>query len=66
MEAWETVMNDKQNRASNQRIETISLKGVATILFIEGFLTDGRLNERRDRFRPHGVGLDPSVCEIAF
>jgi hypothetical protein len=25
------VMNDKQNRASNQRIETIPQRGVATI-----------------------------------
>ena len=39
VEAWETATNDRQNTASNQRIETISLKGVATILFIEGFLT---------------------------
>jgi hypothetical protein len=30
-EAWDTVMNDKQNRASNQRIETIPQKGVSII-----------------------------------
>jgi hypothetical protein len=37
-EAWLTAANDKQKTASNQRIETISLRGVATIYFIGAFM----------------------------
>jgi hypothetical protein len=37
-EAWLTATNDKQKTASNQRIETISLRGVAIINFIDAFM----------------------------
>jgi hypothetical protein len=63
-DAWDTVMKDKQNRASNQRIETIPQK--VSRLFIYRCFFSWQAERAAGSIRTARVDLGPAVSEEAF